>query len=93
MKDYSNYATHLPLLIKSIEATDKPILELGMGISTMIIHMMCKTSGRKIVDYPNDFGFYIDYSGKITRISSESVFRNSKCKEIEIPIEPIYEIY
>ena len=51
------------------------------------------TSGRKIVDYPNDFGFYIDYSGKITRISSESVFRNSKCKEIEIPIEPIYEIY
>lgn len=54
MKDYSNYATHLPLLIKSIEVTDKPILELGMGISTMIIHMMCKTSGRKIVSIESD---------------------------------------
>ena len=51
------------------------------------------TSGRKLVNYPDDFGLYVDYDGKITRISSESVFKNNKCEEIEIPSELTYEIY
>lgn len=63
MKDLTNYATHLPLLIKSVEATakeGKPILELGMGFSTMILHMMCKLSGRKILSIESDEKWYLE---------------------------------
>ena len=54
MNDIRLYGTHIPMLVKTIDLSDGPILELGMGISTWIIDMMCKQTGRKIVSYEND---------------------------------------
>src|SRR3989344_9340099 len=47
------YGTHLPALIKAINATNGPVLELGMGIfSTPYLHFACYPN-RKLVSYEN----------------------------------------
>ena len=57
MKDES-YASHIPILTKIIDLSEGPILELGMGFSTMIIDMMCRLTKRPIVSYENDRAWY-----------------------------------
>lgn len=61
MADITLYGTHLPMLIKAIEATDGPILELGMGVSTWVIEMLCKQTKRPIYSYENDPKWYLEY--------------------------------
>lgn len=47
------WGTHIPLLIKLLEHTEGPVLELGMGISsTPLLHALCQN--RKLVSYEND---------------------------------------
>ena len=82
MRDLTNYATHLPLLIKSIEATDGPILELGLGFSTMIIHMMCKTTGREIYSFENDLKWLEE--NKIYASENHKMFKVYNWDEIDI---------
>jgi hypothetical protein len=44
--------SHLPILIKLLEATSGPILELGTGFfSTPFLHWMCNEKRRKLVSY------------------------------------------
>jgi hypothetical protein len=50
----TRYATHLPCLIKAMEKTKGPVLELGMGVfSTSYLHYQCILSKRKLVSYDN----------------------------------------
>jgi len=58
MKDHSSYITYIVPLIQCIEETDEPILELGMGYSTMILHALCKKNKRQIISYENDPKWY-----------------------------------
>jgi hypothetical protein len=45
-------ATHLPILIKLVNMTDGPILELGTGIfSTPYLHFACFEKKRKLVSF------------------------------------------
>lgn len=58
MKDNSAYITYLSPLIHAVEMSDEPILELGMGYSTMILHALCKKNKRQIISYDNDPKWY-----------------------------------
>lgn len=62
MKD-DLYASHLPVLVKMIERTKGPILELGMGFSTTLFHLMCKQKKRIVVSYENDLEWYKKFEG------------------------------
>ena len=53
-----NYATHLPALMRALALTDRPVLELGMGLfSTPYLHYACALAGRNLVSYENDAGW------------------------------------
>lgn len=52
------FASHIPVLTKIIDLSEGPILELGLGFSTMIIDMMCRSSKRPVVSYENDLEWY-----------------------------------
>ena len=48
-------ATHIPLLIKAMEHTTGPVLELGMGYnSTPLLSMMCRDQGRTLLSLEGD---------------------------------------
>lgn len=50
-----NYATHLPALMRALERTSGPVLELGMGLfSTPYLHYACLLAGRLLVSYESD---------------------------------------
>jgi hypothetical protein len=51
-KPSKQYTTHMPVLIKLVQATDGPVLELGSGLfSTPLLHWLCAENGRKLVTY------------------------------------------
>ena len=55
-----SWATHIPVLLKALELTDGPVLELGMGMmSTPLLHIMCEAQNRWLDSYDND-GRFID---------------------------------
>lgn len=50
-----NYGSHLPLLIKAMEISTGPVVEMGMGVnSTPVMHWMCAASHRNLVSYETD---------------------------------------
>lgn len=57
----SLYASHLPILVKVVEHTTGPILELGVGFSTMVLNMMCRLAKRPVFSYENDPKWYQRY--------------------------------
>jgi len=78
----SAYATHIPILTKIVDMTEGPILELGIGFSTTILHAMCKRNGRELFSYENDLewhGKYLQYN-----IANHKVWYTSDWSQIEI---------
>ncbi len=53
MKD-QKYISYLPILTKIVDMTDGPVLELGMGFSTMVLDLMCKIPKRPLYSFEND---------------------------------------
>lgn len=52
MKIRIRYGSHLPVLMKLVEMTNGPILELGIGLySTPYLHYACLPTKRKLVSY------------------------------------------
>lgn len=60
MKD-DLYASHLPILAKAVEKSIGPILEMGVGYSTLLLHAMCKQKERVVVSYETDPVWYEKY--------------------------------
>jgi hypothetical protein len=55
MRRILRYGTHIPALIKAVEVTDGPVLELGCGISsTPFLYWLCRDQDRQFVSYDND---------------------------------------
>lgn len=49
------WSSHLPMLIKILNLSKGPVLELGMGpFSTPVMHWLCLDSKRQLVSYDND---------------------------------------
>jgi hypothetical protein len=52
------YASHLPVLIRALQATTGPVLELGTGQgSTPVLHWLCLPTKRELVSYENSGKF------------------------------------
>jgi hypothetical protein len=52
--------SHIPLLIKIMEMSEGPVLELGTGLnSTPVLHWLCNEAGRKIDSYESSEMFYL----------------------------------
>jgi len=49
------WGSHLPVVLKVLQITDGPVLEMGMGpSSTPFMHWACFAHDRKLVSYDND---------------------------------------
>lgn len=63
-----HYATHLPILLKAVELTEGPVLELGAGEgSTAALHKICGEQGRLLVTVDNS----AEYIEKFTHLLTE----------------------
>jgi len=52
--------SHIPLLIKVLNVSDGPVLELGTGFnSTSVIHWLCNETKRRIESYESSKMFYL----------------------------------
>jgi hypothetical protein len=50
-----SWGTHIPVLIKCLEKTKGPVLELGLGISsTPLLHALCEDQDRYLMSLDND---------------------------------------
>lgn len=48
------YSSHLPILIKVLQISEGPVLELGSGVfSTPVMHWLCLDNKRELVTYEN----------------------------------------
>lgn len=53
-KLHPSWGSHLPLLIKIMNASTGPVLELGTGLfSTPVLHWLCIDQDRKLYSYEN----------------------------------------
>jgi hypothetical protein len=58
------YTTHIPMLIKCVQATDGGVLELGAGLSsTPLLHWLCQEKARPLITFEENKMFY-DYARK-----------------------------
>lgn len=54
-----SYTTHIPMLIRALQLTTEPVLELGAGAaSTPLIHWLCSPKHRHVVTYEDSESFY-----------------------------------
>ncbi|MCX6702774.1 MAG: hypothetical protein NTW60_02815 [Candidatus Wolfebacteria bacterium] len=52
-------STYMPMLIKIIQMTDGPVMELGSGLfSTPLLHWLCSKKKRELVTYENNPEYY-----------------------------------
>lgn len=78
MKDLSKFASHVPVLVKVVEKSKGNILELGVGISTVILHTMCKD--RLIFSYENDPEWFKE--NKVYESDNHKIFFTNNWNEI-----------
>lgn len=59
MKQIAKMATHVPLLVRAFDVSEGDVLEVGTGyFSTTILDWLCSISGRKMVSYETDQGWF-----------------------------------
>lgn len=55
MKYNPAYGSHLPILVKVLQISEGPVLELGSGYtSTPVMHWLCLEAKRRLVTYENN---------------------------------------
>ena len=53
------WSSHFPFLLKAVQNTTGPILELGSGLySTPLLHWLCEEHGRKLLTLESNRQFY-----------------------------------
>lgn len=53
-----DWGSHIPVLVKALEVSEGPVLELGMGMfSTPLLHSLCLDQDRTLWSYENDARF------------------------------------
>ena len=53
------WTTHIPMLLKTVQMTEGPILELGAGLySTPLLHWLCAETGRELWTYDSVEEYY-----------------------------------
>jgi len=82
MKD-DLYASHLPILSRVVDISSGPILELGIGYSTLLFHVMCKQTKRPVYSFENDEKWYRKYEDY--RTDWHHVVYTNDWNAIEVP--------
>ncbi len=53
------WGTHIPMLLKAVQKTEGPVLEIGAGFySTPLLHWLCAEYRRTLVTYEGNMEFY-----------------------------------
>jgi len=80
------WASHLPLLIKVLEKSDGPVLELGMGpFSTPVMHMLCKNRDRLLVSYESNKNYFDMHKSFVNEFHQINFVTSWDDIKIEIP--------
>lgn len=59
MRISKNFTTHMPMLIKTVQASSGPVMELGGGMfSTPLLHWLCHETGRTLITYESNFEYF-----------------------------------
>lgn len=59
MRYSANWGSHIPMLVKIMDKSEGPVLELGMGLfSTPLLHWLCIDQKRELVSYDNTREYY-----------------------------------
>lgn len=59
MRYNPNWSSHLPVLIKVMEASEGKVLEMGMGpFSTPVLHWLCLDRKRLLVSYESSLEYF-----------------------------------
>lgn len=71
------WSTHMPMLIKTIQLTTGPVLELGAGVfSTPLIHWLCAEDRRHIVTCEDHWDYFHFARGFRSRTHSIKLISN-----------------
>lgn len=63
------WASFIPVLLRAMELTSGPVLELGMGyFSTPLLHILCETQNRELMSYESD----TRYTDLLSRFQSQN---------------------
>jgi len=69
---HKSWTTHIPMLIKTVNATSGPVLEIGSGLfSTPLLHWICKYRNQEIITLehnPEYYDFARGFQSKLHRI-------------------------
>lgn len=83
-KYHPNFGTHLPVLIKLLEMSKGPVLELGMGVfSTPVLHILCAKYKRLLVSYESNKYYTERHQDFITDLHKINFVRNWDEAKIE----------
>jgi len=67
-------STHFPMLIKTVQASQGTVLELGSGMfSTPLLHWLLFGTGRKLVTYES-YPHYLDFAKKFKTPDHEVIY-------------------
>jgi hypothetical protein len=74
LKLRKDFTTHMPMVIKLVQMTKGPVLELGSGIfSTPLLHWLCHESGRRLETY-EDEKLYFNFANKFRSANHKIYF-------------------
>lgn len=75
-------STHFPMLIKVVQMTDGPILEMGSGLfSTPLLHWLCFPTKRKLITC-EAYAHYLEFANKFKTDWHIVTFTDPKTKPI-----------
>src|ERR1035437_8587915 len=78
------WGSHMPILIKVLDISKGPVLELGMGVfSTPLLHMLCVDKKRVLVSYENDKSYVDSHNGFMTDMHQIKFVENWDDADIE----------
>lgn len=82
----ATHGTHLPVLMRVMEMTTGPTLEMGMGLnSSLFLHWYCATGKRELVSCEDD-PVYFEWSSQFEK-DFHTVHRADKWEEMPIDRE------
>ncbi len=83
MRLRKDYTTHMPIVIKLVQMTRGPVLELGSGVfSTPLLHWLCAESRRRLETYEDEKEF-ISFASKF-RSRNHRIFLVEDWDKIDI---------
>jgi hypothetical protein len=84
--DYDpDWGSHMPVLVKLLNITSGPVLELGMGpCSSPVMHLLCADKERKLVSYESSKKYFDGHQKFKTPLHEVIYVENEKWEDVDI---------